>query len=279
MRLSAPTFRRVVVARLASLRVASWFNQMSGRPRQRVKVLAPDANCDPALLSHRSQQSQWTTPSQPIQPAVPDINVQGTVGGAAQRSAEDEADLWPMVTFYNGATTSISFAAEERKELENMWKTTKINKFYVPISKLPPLRGDPRQLLANKAPACYPERSVPRAHRLMHRWKSMPQLRSQLPPDHLRTIELADEMATGYSAKLELDLARSRDRRNSAMLRDCAQARQVSPNAKEDPHIPCNCCEHPSPKPWLEKKNRSAAAVAAMACCHRGQVRAQDQIK
>lgn len=259
---------------------------MHGSSKPRVQLLDPgDAECGPAPLSQRSQQSQlsWTSPQPATHPAVSNVRLH-TSGDARidvhdkqrdltspGRDSEYDTDFWPTVTFLSASAPSMSFA-EEQKELEVMWNTTSINKFYMPISKLPPLRGDPRLRLGHRSPACYKDRSVPRAHRIMQRWQSMPQLPAQLRPEHLRAIELADDMATSKTGKM--GALPGRARRQSAMLREGimdrrrdaeAQDPSRSPEPKEYPHIPCKCCEHPRPKPWLDKRSVGAATAVSMA--------------
>eukprot|EP00747_Dinoflagellata_sp_TGD_P185351 gnl/TRDRNA2_/TRDRNA2_41868_c0_seq1.p1 gnl/TRDRNA2_/TRDRNA2_41868_c0~~gnl/TRDRNA2_/TRDRNA2_41868_c0_seq1.p1 ORF type:complete len:249 (-),score=28.74 gnl/TRDRNA2_/TRDRNA2_41868_c0_seq1:99-845(-) len=78
---------------------------------------------------------------------------------------------------------------EVRSELNKLEQNSQLNKWYVSISKLPPLGRDPRQQLANRPPSCFEDLSVPRAQKVMARWNSMPHLPEQLPVRSLRDIE------------------------------------------------------------------------------------------
>jgi hypothetical protein len=161
--------------------------------------------------------------------------------------------------------------AEESRELEGMRKSvTKINKFYIPISKLPPLGGaDPRLELAKGPPSCAPDYSVPRAQRVMQRWQSMPQLRSQLPKESLQVIEAAcrkDRRPSLPSSKQRQSAdrlvqqsgrnsQRGSARREDTNARLTAAFREMEEGSargkKETPHIPCSCCDHKVEKPWM----------------------------
>jgi len=161
--------------------------------------------------------------------------------------------------------------AEESRELEGMRKSaTKINKFYIPISKLPPLGGaDPRLELAKGPPSCAPDYSVPRAQRVMQRWQSMPQLRSQLPKESLQIIEAAcrkDRRPSLPSSKQRQSAdrlvqqsgrnsQRGSARREDTNARLTAAFREMEEGSargkKETPHIPCSCCDHKVEKPWM----------------------------
>jgi len=161
--------------------------------------------------------------------------------------------------------------AEESRELEGMRKSaTKINKFYIPISKLPPLGGaDPRLELAKGPPSCAPDYSVPRAQRVMQRWQSMPQLRSQLPKESLQIIEAAcrkDRRPSLPSSKQRQSAdrlvqqsgrnsQRGSARREDTNARLTAAFREMEEGSargkKETPHIPCSCCDHKVEKLWM----------------------------
>jgi len=190
--------------------------------------------------------------------------------------------------------------ARHRKDLNDMIKNSKnINKFYIPISQLPPIGPDPRYRLAGKPPSCAPRLSVPRATRIMQRWQSMPRLRSQLPPESLRTIEAA--------AKNSSDGPRAADSRpawhttaNARSLGSPGRKAYLSPGRrpsicdsegqvslrredtdyrlarafletedgsargkKENPYIACTCCDHQTPRPWMQSDGgMSARAIS-----------------
>lgn len=249
-------------------------------PARRVRVLVDDVSTLPSAGSQQSPPSV-VFPAFSQQPEACQFKSSASVLGQDTMSEKlgiglgrsDNTDLWPAVTLADWPSTSIDLLTEEQSELEHMWKTTTINRYYVPISKLPPLRGDPRRHFGNHAPACYPERSVPRAHRVMERWQSMPQLRPQLAPDDLRSISLVEEMSRGHQEDMPMPLSRGRLRRQAALQRDVGvricpndpAAKGSSCEQKEFPHIACKCCKHAGPKPWLDKKTLSAAASALVA--------------
>jgi len=156
--------------------------------------------------------------------------------------------------------------AAERSAVTDMRKgMNKANKFYIPISKLPPLGGpDPRRGMAERPPSCAPDWTVPRFHKIVQRWQSMPRLRSQLPADSLMVIEAAMKRDKPASVRW-LDQQRQRlaqpvnqsSNRNSGRgqkqlsSREDTCARLASAYMegegsarKEYPHIPCACCDH-----------------------------------
>lgn len=173
--------------------------------------------------------------------------------------------------------------AGERGTLTHMRKSmNKINKFYIPISKLPPLGGlDPRRRLAERPPSCAPDCSVPRAHRIVQRWQSMPRLRSQLPEESLLVIEAAMKRDKPASVRW-LDQQKRRlekpgiqnSKRNSGRGQKQLSSRQDTDARlasvylegegsarKEHPHIPCSCCDHRAgSKGEVEKSRRHLKA-------------------
>lgn len=167
-----------------------------------------------------------------------------------------------------GSDQAVIRAADEgRQEARRLWRTTKVNRYYLPFEKLPPLGPDPRPLFAGIPPQCCHIQSVPRTHRIIERWSSMPQLRSQLPLEHLRAIESAE----GGEGSLEAALRRSRQKNVSPLRTMLAQDSPCrrrrykgDPYLRDVPNIACECCEHPSPKPWHEKRALSTVAVALM---------------
>jgi hypothetical protein len=180
----------------------------------------------------------------------------------------------------------------ERVELDEIKKSCRqINKFYIPISKLPPLGGqDPRHSLSKGPPSCAPGRAVPRAHLLMQRWQSVPQRRSQLPAESLHAIQAAsirdeaslvptsrrqdhDRLTVGKSAHYapcsNCNSARSdsdrqprsfRQDTNTRLARAFAEMEAGSARGKKEyPHIPCACCDH-KVKPWQQPKSGRSSA-------------------
>lgn len=171
----------------------------------------------------------------------------------------------------------------ERAALDGMARSaTKINKFYIPINKLPPLGSlkDPRRQIGKGPPSCTPDFSVSRADLLMQRWRSIPSLPTQLPMDHLHMIHEETQRhlpqgqhqdrlgphqcalhrhgsarhgsARGMSPGSQPPLSRreNTDARLARALREGESARGKT----ENPHIPCTCCDHHVEKPWMPKK-------------------------
>lgn len=177
--------------------------------------------------------------------------------------------------------------APEFVELDNLKRSCRqINKFYIPISKLPPLGGtDPRLALTKGPPSCAPGRAVPRAHLLMQRWQSMPHSISQLPAESLNAIRAAAKRTdtslvsslrredydrlTAKTAQFapgsNQNSARSdRDRQprgfrqntDTRLARAFEEAEEGSARGKKEyPHIPCACCEHKKVKHWMQPKS------------------------
>jgi len=171
---------------------------------------------------------------------------------------------------------------DDRFELENLWQSSRLNQWYEPIEKIPVLGPppDPRRLYGDKPPSCCTVESVPRHHRIIHRWQSMPQLRGQLPTDHLRTIDQAFPPPIRESTA-DVTTRRLRalhQRRNpgsrggdhptpatalhSGEPSPAVSHREPSP-ARSPEFIPCTCCVHTPRKPWLA--NLGAAAIALVA--------------
>jgi len=151
--------------------------------------------------------------------------------------------------------------AKEQAQLREMWRHSSMNRYYLPISKMPPLGPDPRREFGKRPPACCPDRSVPRINRIVDRWNSMPQLRCQLPSEDLDEI-----MNRGAQEQLQstlrledppapLDETACRHGRRTAKKGLCIEARDF-------PHVRCSCCDHPEPKPWQQKRTLGAAAAA-----------------
>lgn len=180
----------------------------------------------------------------------------------------------------------------ERTALEDMRKSAfKINKFYIPISKLPPLGGpDPRAGLGKLPPSCAVDWSVPRAHKIMQRWQSMPRLRSQLPAESLQIITDAQAAGRrqGYGSRSSLherltsgtgrtsgrtsgrrEVSQPVSRREDTDARLSHAFREMERGSargkKEHPHIPCSCCEHKVDKPWMQAASAEAGSARASA--------------
>jgi len=166
------------------------------------------------------------------------------------------------------------FATERSKLKQVNMSMNKINKFYIPIAKLPPLGGlDPRSEMAKRPPSCAPNLSAPRSHKIMARWQTMPRLRSQLPAEDLHIIQATTrrhQPAAASAWRQDRD-KQQHSNRNSARgpdgqplsRREDTDARLVQAfremedgsarGKKEHPHIPCACCDHKVEKPWMPK--------------------------
>lgn len=169
------------------------------------------------------------------------------------------------------------FASERSKLKQVNMSMNKINKFYIPIAKLPPLGGlDPRHEMSKRPPSCAPHLSRPRAHKIMARWQSMPRLRSQLSAEDLHIIQATTRRhkprrASPSRQDRENPQQQQHSNRNSARgpdgqplsRREDTDARLVQAfremetgsarGKKEHPHIPCACCDHKVEKPWMPK--------------------------
>lgn len=131
-------------------------------------------------------------------------------------------------------------------ELRRLHQTSSLNRFYVPVSGLPPLGPDPRRGLGDKAPACYPKPALSRAERLMQKWQSVPTHRPQLP-----SIDFADMMddfppPPGPDGEVARTVERARHRRKETRSRFCEQ--RSTKDGHEFPHIPCSCCSRTTPR-------------------------------
>lgn len=163
---------------------------------------------------------------------------------------------------------------EEQGFIRDLWRHTPINRYYLPISRLPPMDApDPRRHFAGQPPECYADHSVPRASRIIERWRSMPQLRSQLPAEDLEDI-MAGEQAARERLRRARE-ARTQSRCGSAgdgagcggACPGRSQCRAAGGDSRETggggprdfPHVKCSCCEHPQPKPWMRQKTLGAA--------------------
>lgn len=187
-------------------------------------------------------------------------------------SATDEVDEANIFAAELGALTDM------KKGAYNALPSNKINKFYIPISKLPPLSGPgsiPRLDMGSRAPSCAPQWSVPRSHKVVQRWQSMPRLRSQLPAESLAIIQAAmnrgkPNSVPEYQTRLMKSGGQSSNRGSSrgdgppSVRREDTDARlcQAFKESKdgsargrpESPYIPCACCDHKVEKSWMQTR-------------------------
>lgn len=170
--------------------------------------------------------------------------------------AREPIGKWPLADFgddqlHRDPTKPFD---DPRLELKRLHQTTKLNKFYIPISKLPPLGPDPRKPLGAKAPACYPKPRTSRAQRLMVRWQSMPSLRQQMPLDGLLEEEEEpyepppppepDEEVVKFVERVK----QRREERQERRSKFCEAHEGTRRGGHEFPHIPCSCCDHSTPR-------------------------------
>merc|ERR1719401_1674115 len=78
--------------------------------------------------------------------------------------------------------------AEVQSEMRHLWRHSPMNRYYLPISGLPPLGPDPRLRYAGKPPSCHPEKSVSRVDRIFRRWDALPRPRAELPRADLEEL-------------------------------------------------------------------------------------------
>eukprot|EP00930_Biecheleria_cincta_P008320 TRINITY_DN109738_c0_g1_i1.p1 TRINITY_DN109738_c0_g1~~TRINITY_DN109738_c0_g1_i1.p1 ORF type:complete len:263 (-),score=49.88 TRINITY_DN109738_c0_g1_i1:67-855(-) len=155
-----------------------------------------------------------------------------------------------------------------RAQLESMWRTSCMNRYFLPISKLPPLSPDPRPAFGNRPPACCPGRpSTTRTGRLMTRWASMP---SMVRPS--QRVALCPEGAEPFTPAWEVESEElhvdSESRKNSRRAECSSQGRRsragtsssthtvrhcAANGGRDFPFVPCMCCERNSPIPRITK--------------------------
>mmetsp|Transcript_54057 Transcript_54057/g.106754 ORF Transcript_54057/g.106754 Transcript_54057/m.106754 type:complete len:271 (-) Transcript_54057:41-853(-) len=168
--------------------------------------------------------------------------------------------------------------AEMQAELRKMWRTTPMNRYYLPISQMPPLRPDPRVKLGRGPPSFYVDLSVSRVQRLTQRWQSMPQLRRQLPQEVLDEIDASgrEKAGDGWDSDDSSSLSSSLDALTPPRSAPSAASRADGPKPQAcgscarrqrgvGLHVPCTCCKHREPKPWEKRKPLSEASRALLA--------------
>lgn len=145
-----------------------------------------------------------------------------------------------------------------KQELELLWRTTPLNRYFLPISQIPrPSVNSPEwHLKGNEPPSCCPKAGTPKAGRLMRRWASLP---STAPPiDDIRND--GDDAEDLFGSESPTEFRRLQERRRQrqsfkgAYLRALQQSPKLTAEGKEYPFIPCTCCERKSPIPRLKTK-------------------------
>ncbi|CAK9117082.1 unnamed protein product [Durusdinium trenchii] len=143
-----------------------------------------------------------------------------------------------------------------KEELELLWRTTPLNRYFLPIeeirSKPPDHRPSPVVVKSSEPPRCCPKASTSRAVRLLTRWASVPS--TALPSDQRRNGE--EEGEKGAAPRWE---CRWHRRPGAATQRP-----KLTAEGKEYPFIPCTCCERKSPIPRLAKLELGQKAKAAI---------------
>mmetsp|Transcript_62173 Transcript_62173/g.98347 ORF Transcript_62173/g.98347 Transcript_62173/m.98347 type:complete len:185 (-) Transcript_62173:123-677(-) len=143
-----------------------------------------------------------------------------------------------------------------KQELELLWRTTPLNRYFLPISQIPrPTVNSPEwHLKGNEPPSCCPKAGTPKAGRLMRRWASLP---STAPPiDDIRNDGDDAEDLFGSESPEFCRLQERRRQRQSfkgAYLRALQRSPKLTAEGKEYPFIPCTCCERKSPIPRLTR--------------------------
>lgn len=154
-----------------------------------------------------------------------------------------------------------------------------MNRYFLPMSKLPPLGPDPRPAFGSRPPACCPGRpSTTRTGRLMTRWASMP---SMLKPSQRVEALSPETVRHGWEADCEEPLGDLESRLNSRRAESCSQGRRsragtssslhsvrhcAAHGGRDFPFVPCICCERASPIPRVTKMplgDLAASLVAA----------------
>jgi len=216
------------------------------------------------------------------------------VWGTTSKTVQ-EAPAWtfrlaePLEELEVSGTDERSAFDEIQEELQDLWQNSKMNKYYDPISKLPRLGPPPKDPRGSGAPRCIAVKSIPRHHRIMNHWNSMPSLRRQLPADALDHIQRKhgsppgqESMAQAAQRRGHLKFSQSTALFQNSGVGEIIKAdKGISVNWEEETinvgldwtpapaskerskhHVPCGCCERDRPKPWLEKRTVGAAALA-----------------
>eukprot|EP00443_Scrippsiella_acuminata_P103115 CAMPEP_0115580976 /NCGR_PEP_ID=MMETSP0272-20121206/4911_1 /TAXON_ID=71861 /ORGANISM="Scrippsiella trochoidea, Strain CCMP3099" /LENGTH=283 /DNA_ID=CAMNT_0003015927 /DNA_START=54 /DNA_END=901 /DNA_ORIENTATION=+ len=154
--------------------------------------------------------------------------------------------------------------AKEQAQLREMWRHSSMNRYYLPISKMPPLGPDPRLEFGRRPPACCPDRSISRINRIVDRWNSMPQLRCQLPLEDLDEILSRDDTAQEQLQRVPEQRHQATESPPAVDEARCRHGRRAKKSlcveARDFPHVRCSCCDHPEPKPWQQKRTLGAVS-------------------
>lgn len=179
----------------------------------------------------------WAVKPRLLDPKIPDalLELPGLCSSSSSSSVPQQH-----------GTVSPEVAAHE--ELEELLATTRLNGFYFPASKLPPLAPDPRPPFGSRPPRMYPEPGEPRGHRIMQRWQSMPTLGQQVEQEHLRSIEQTTRAAGGppdppqEQKGAEQAIRLGREQRRPRVSVDHTVSCPAD-GRRDFPFIPCICCK------------------------------------
>lgn len=205
--------------------------------------------------------SNWTVKesSRAARRAVPGPNI------ALPRPA---APLAPGMREDEGLDGTI---AEMQSELRDLWRCSPMNRYYLPISGLPPLGPDPRLRFAGKPPSCHPEKSVSRVDRIIRRWDALPRPRSELPREDLEEIAARqrafEEQLRAFRQQRRLVVAQA----ERAEAAECAHWRSPAPTPGAPParRAPARRGTAPAPS-WRAPKPLSAASQALLGSAEDG---------
>mgnify|MGYP002804450604 FL=1 len=158
-----------------------------------------------------------------------------------------------------------------KKELELLWRTTPLNRYFLPISQMPrpKVPGEDGYYDGTEPPRCCPKAGTPRARRLLTRWASLP---SRAPAIDFRDADNEEDLYGRDGPREFRRLQECRRQRQSfkgAYLRALQQSPKLTAEGKEYPFIPCTCCERASPIPRLRPPKlgiNARNAIALYAC-------------
>jgi len=145
-----------------------------------------------------------------------------------------------------------------------------MNRYFLPMSKLPPLSPDPRPSFGSRPPACCPGRpSTTRTGRLMTRWASMPSMAKPSQRVEALSPEGAESFRHGWEVESEEFHVELESRKNSRRADSSSQGRRsragtsssmhsvrhcAAHGGRDFPFVPCGCCERNSPIPRITKQ-------------------------
>jgi len=159
-----------------------------------------------------------------------------------------------------------------------MWRTSCMNRYFLPISKLPPLGPDPRPAFGRGRPGCCPgPPSAMRTGRLMTRWASMPSMlkpsQQASSPEGAETVrhcwaashaEPSGDLASHLNSRRAESSQGQRSRAGTSSSLHSSR-RCAAHGGRDFPFVPCICCERASPIPRLTKLALGDVAASLVA--------------